>query len=64
VTKQLLYATKVRAAVKKMRRRAVTQPVRPKRWGTFYPFEGQMHHLPDLALINPPAPAPEKRCRW
>ena len=62
VTKQLLYATEVRAAVQKMRGRAVPKPVRPQRWNSLHSFQGQMHHLPDLSLVYPPSPAAEKRC--
>jgi hypothetical protein len=63
VTKQLLYATKVRAAVQKMRGRTVSQAVRTQRRHSLDSLQGQMHHLPDLSLVNSTTTTAEKRCR-
>src|SRR4051812_2015882 len=62
VTKQLLYATKVRAAIQKMRRRAVPQSVRTQRRHPFHAFQGQMYYLSDLSLVNSTTTAAEKCC--
>jgi hypothetical protein len=62
VTKQLLYATKVRAAVQKMSRRTVPKSVRTERRQTINAFERQMYYLPDLSLVDPASATPEKCC--
>ena len=63
VTEQLLYATKVRAAIQKMSCCAVSETVWPQRRDSLDTFQGQMHHLPDLSLVDSPATTSEKRCR-
>src|ERR1700733_8198867 len=60
VTEQLLYATKVRAAVEKMGRRAVPETVRAERRSALNPLQGQMHDLPHLPLVDSSPPTAEE----
>jgi hypothetical protein len=63
VTKQLLYATKVRAAVEKMSRSAVAQAMRPDRRRTVDPPHEVVDEFANSALVDPSAAVAEKECR-
>ena len=67
MTEQLLYVTKVGAAVQKMGGRGVTKAVRADIGGTLHGPHESVHHLADLPLVDPSPTAPKedrRRLRW